>query len=134
MVPSILPLTAKNDNIDVKDLGNIARASTILRQHICVDSDEEMWDYLLYKKWQSIAIVPQDSRDEISYRTWYKQIETAHCLDEYDVFQRLSLTAAGRFGNGNQVSSDEKVGELAPLPVLSLTPKDVMFLVDVCVR
>lgn len=72
MVPSIILLLVRNDFIGAKELGVLACASQTLQQYICLDSDEELWSYLLRIRWPNITQFSSDDLCGLSNRGWYQ--------------------------------------------------------------
>ena len=77
MIPSILSLLARNGSIGVGDLGRLASVSPMIHRYICVESDEDIWAHLPFKKWHSTSLMPQTILDGLRHRIWYKRIKTS---------------------------------------------------------
>ena len=140
MIPSIISLLATNGHLDQKDLGRLACVSPSLRQFICADdsTDQNIWKELLYKRWPSTSMMPLAVSQRFKYRKWYERLSGAilwpgtHGGKSWWIFgESIAARRAEYREQWSHVKTRSGKEHFSPLPAPSLSPDDLMFLIDV---
>jgi len=135
-LPSVISLLIKNGFFNMKDVGRIARVNSSLQQFICVGSDDDVWLNLLHEQWPSTSMMPVEVRQRLSNRDWYKRLHFAKKRSgTYDGWghndnERFIKDRRGSFRYYARKPGGSD-GEFTPLPAPSLSPNDVLFLIDI---
>eukprot|EP00816_Leptocylindrus_hargravesii_P010245 CAMPEP_0196822956 /NCGR_PEP_ID=MMETSP1362-20130617/85491_1 /TAXON_ID=163516 /ORGANISM="Leptocylindrus danicus, Strain CCMP1856" /LENGTH=300 /DNA_ID=CAMNT_0042202663 /DNA_START=427 /DNA_END=1329 /DNA_ORIENTATION=+ len=109
----------------------VACANRALQKFICVDSDDEIWLTLLKGYAPCVFTISQDVILGIKYREWYKRLATCKmpsssgaCVDDGDTIEIRDKLRS-------QLLSMGEDGEFPPLAPPSLSPSDILIVVEV---
>jgi len=133
MMPALITLLMKNGWLGVKELGRLARVCPLFRQYICHDSDEDMWSHLVLAQRPSLALIPDNLLKGLSYRTWFERLTSLKVVGH--VMNAESRDAAKQWVVDKRFECKRELMAkgltVANVPTPSLTPADVLMLIDV---
>ena len=139
MISSILSLLSKNEYLCFKDMGRLACVSLPLRGFVYADSNESIWRKLLLKKWPGTSMMPQAVLQRFNYREWCKRLSFPIMWPGTQGGRRygsalevgISTRRAEYRNKWSRVTTRSGKEHFSPLPTPSLSPDNVMFLVDI---
>lgn len=138
MIPSVVSLLVKNEFLCLKDLGRLACVSPSLRQFICAGSDDDVWLHLLYKKWPSTSMMPQEVRQTLSDREWYQRLScpklwpgTQGGQDNSKNVYYESIDSRKEKYRRKMIRSKGAQKVMKRIRAPSLSPDDLLFLIDI---
>lgn len=130
MIPPIISLLVKHNLIDARELGTLSSVSHLLHRFICVDSDDEIWSYLLHSGWPSTTMIPPNILNGLSNRAWVERIVSSELPGQVNIVENPELLTKTLMKR-KELRDRLDEGDFYPLPDPSLGRYDVMMLVDI---